>query len=111
MVELFGIRKRLNGRFPKDSLRPPFHRAPANTEATSAGLDLAGMFSLFQADIACRAGKVLTARFLKPKPSVCSRPGIRAATPNSLISGCENSFHTSSARFGRSAPRHAKHNA
>jgi hypothetical protein len=31
---------------------PRFMQPPANTEATSAGLDLAGMLSLFQADLA-----------------------------------------------------------
>jgi hypothetical protein len=49
--------------------------------------------------------------FLRPKSSVCLRPGIRATMPGSLISGCENSFQTSSVRFGRSPPRDAKRNA
>jgi hypothetical protein len=50
------------------------------------GLDLAGMFSLFQADITGGAGEVLIARVLTPEPSACSRPGIRAAkTANSHV--------------------------
>ena len=36
---------------------PLFTQPPANAEPTSAGLDLAGMFSLLQADIACPRGQ------------------------------------------------------
>jgi len=75
---------------------PRFTQAPANAEPTSIWLE---RFHFFKQILPARAGKALTARFLKPKPSVCSRPGIRAATPNSLISGHENSFPTSSARL------------
>ena len=78
MVELFGIRKPLDGRFPKNPLRSPFHTAPANTEATSAGLDLAGMLSFLQVEIASPRGQRFNRHFFEPKPSVCSRPVIRA---------------------------------
>jgi hypothetical protein len=57
------------------------------------------MLSHFQADIACPRGQYFDRRFLRSKSSVCSRPGIRAATPISLISGYRNSFPTSSARL------------
>jgi hypothetical protein len=49
MVELFGIRKPLDGRFAKDSFRPPLHSVPATPEPSSTALDLAGMLALFQA--------------------------------------------------------------
>src|SRR2546430_13069008 len=54
MVELFGIRKPFDGRFPKDSFRPPFHTGPRKCRTN---FDLAGTFSLFQADIACPRGQ------------------------------------------------------
>jgi hypothetical protein len=57
------------------------------------------MLSFFQAGIACPRGQSLTTRFLKPKSSVYWRPGIRGATPSSLISGYWNSLSTSSARL------------
>src|SRR6266702_3910219 len=36
---------------------PFFTQSPANTDPTSTGLDLAGMFSLLQADITCPRGQ------------------------------------------------------
>jgi hypothetical protein len=42
---------------------------------------LAGMLWFLQAEIASPRGQSFDYRFLKPKPSVRSRPSIRAATP------------------------------
>src|SRR5947208_14287618 len=105
MVELFGIREPLDGRFPKDSLRAPFHTGPrkcrTHFEPDSIWPEC---FRFFKQILPARAGKAFTASFLKPKPSVCSRPGIRAATRNPHIPRHENSFPTSSAPFGHSPP-------
>ncbi|MET4492759.1 hypothetical protein [Bradyrhizobium sp. LA7.1] len=69
------------------------------------------MLSSFQAGYRLPALAKFFDRALFETQTFSSQPGIRAATPNSLISGHANSFSTSSARFGRSPPRHTKHNA
>src|SRR5258708_4041894 len=110
MVELFGIRKPLDGRFAKDSLRPPLHIAPTNTEPTSPGLIWPECFPF-------------SSRHCLPARAKFDHPLFETQI-FSLLAAWHSRSHAEFAHIwlpeqpsdivrslGRSSPRHAKRNA